>query len=189
MHGTFEYAQLLIPIYNDLYERADALMRRFNPCNVCDGVCERFRRGEGKNFCCSADTKGCVYLGPEGCRVKALRCKIWVCNENLIHPSNLRAFSTEMWNILITAEKFKLLVVRGSMEDSIAQACRAYTQNRLEREAMTSEARNYKRDPLFLSNGLVPAPPLRRVTASFTNFNKYSEVNTAPIELTDEVKE
>lgn len=179
MHGQFEYASLLIPIYNNLYDRATALLKRFNPCNICDGVCERYRRGLGRNFCCS--NPECVYLGPDGCRVRALRCLLWTCREDLIHPNNRRAFNSEMWNIMIVANSFHLLVPRGSMEDSIAQACSEYTRNKHNRPAMVDLAKNYVPAPLFFTEALAPRlkVPSFEVGQSFAaKWSSFSEGKT-----------
>lgn len=145
--GEFEYGKALIPVYHSLYTRAEALMKRFNPCNVCDGVCERHRRDEGKNFCC----EGCIYLGPEGCSVKALQCSLWICRYDLIAPVNKRAFDSIMWGLMIEASGFHLLYPRGSMEDAIARACRYYIEHRDEREALMKAALEYKPKPIFFA--------------------------------------
>ncbi len=64
--------------YDLLYEIAESAMEMFNPCQIKDGKC---RAGE---FCCD----GCKHLGRNGCRVKALACKVWLCDEAARDPDN-----------------------------------------------------------------------------------------------------
>jgi hypothetical protein len=61
-------------MYDVLYKKASNLMRKYNPCNVKNGMCARGQSGE-KNFCCS----GCHHLTENGCDTQALFCKLWIC--------------------------------------------------------------------------------------------------------------
>jgi len=158
--GEFDYAKALIPVYDSLYNRAVALMDRFNPCNVCDGVCERHRRQEGKNFCCD----GCLYLGKEGCSVKALQCKLWICRYDLVAPVNKRAFDSIMWGLMIEAAGFNLLYARGSMEDAVAQACRYYIEHKDERDKLMKAAVDFQPKPIFFTP---PVSSSRAMQAAF----------------------
>jgi len=120
--GEYDYAKKLIPIFNNLYDRTLQLLVDYDPCHVSGGACERHRRREGENFCCV----NCKYLGIGGCTVKALQCKLWVCSYDYV-PEAIRAdFKRDMWAIFIEADRLNLLVTRGSMEDSIANACKIY---------------------------------------------------------------
>ena len=74
--------------YDRLYNRAGAILKRDNPCQIQhgpDGVScldtrRKAARGEtifrGEQLCCS----GCPHLGPKGCTVKSLICKVWLCS-------------------------------------------------------------------------------------------------------------
>lgn len=69
-------------IYDNLYQRAAAVIARINPCEIqiIDGkaTCHASRNGhENDELCCG----GCRHLGAQGCTVKALACKLWLCWE------------------------------------------------------------------------------------------------------------
>lgn len=53
-----------------LWHAMDILLKRYNPCQIKDGVCVR------GNSCCMA----CDYLGFYGCTTKCLTCKLWFCD-------------------------------------------------------------------------------------------------------------
>jgi hypothetical protein len=105
--GDFDKAKLLIPKFNELYDKAQAALKKYNPCNVSGGLCERGRRG-GKNFCCQSPD--CKYLGPRGCTVKALQCSLSICSTPMIHESYRTEFKNEMWKIFAEALELNLLV-------------------------------------------------------------------------------
>lgn len=68
-------------LYDELYRRADAVLKRINPCQIenADGyvscVASRAGRECQGELCCSR----CNHLGVDGCRVQALACKLWLC--------------------------------------------------------------------------------------------------------------
>ena len=72
--------------YDRIYDEADAIIKAHNPCGIqkADGKvsCNRSRRDPGwehpkqvGQLCCS----GCKHLGPEGCTVRSLGCKLGGC--------------------------------------------------------------------------------------------------------------
>ena len=77
--------------YDRLYSRAEAILKRDNPCQIQHGPdglvsCRDTRRLAANRYgpipiakqqalCC----KGCQYLGSAGCTVKSLICKVWLC--------------------------------------------------------------------------------------------------------------
>lgn len=69
----------LAELYDILYEQADAVLRTHNPCQFDGDRCIRDRSDGGlsRAGCCSE--KPCDHLGPNGCKVKALRCKTFLC--------------------------------------------------------------------------------------------------------------
>ena len=80
-------------IYDILYNRADSILKACNLCQFEKGECRRDRydplvRDESesyrKNGCCSSDI--CEHLGQNGCKVKSLRCKTFVCEYLKYHP-------------------------------------------------------------------------------------------------------
>lgn len=82
--------------YDRFYEEADRLFREYNPCQFENGKCifnrwcEDIYKKQGLKLCGSPSSKytdsngccsayNCKYLGPEGCTIKALGCKLFVC--------------------------------------------------------------------------------------------------------------
>lgn len=74
--------------YNRIYDEGTRLFASHNPCQIqrdADGrvSCRESREGTPeargshnyKHLCCT----GCQHLGPNGCRVKAISCKLWTC--------------------------------------------------------------------------------------------------------------
>lgn len=68
-------------IYDRIYDIADRLWKRFNPCQIKDAeTCTNHNgktvyRPKYKGLCCV----GCTHLGPLGCTVRSLSCKLWTC--------------------------------------------------------------------------------------------------------------
>lgn len=76
-------------VYDALYYLADLMLEKHNPCNIIKKedktidpifsvTCIRDRRhiGNYSSTCCSS----CHHLGAKGCTVKALGCKLFLCN-------------------------------------------------------------------------------------------------------------
>lgn len=63
-------------IYLTLYDQGNAVLKRYNPCKIENGRCAG-GYADTKGLCC--DT--CKHLGPEGCTVKSLECKMWLCEK------------------------------------------------------------------------------------------------------------
>ncbi len=118
-------------IYDQLFQEADELFKKFDPCYVIAEKCLRARFG-GENFCC----KECKYLSDSGCTIKALLCRLWLCPECTTHWNNIltkimtgnllmqSGRQTEMFNFMekrtelwVKAQNTGLLVFRGSRED------------------------------------------------------------------------
>ena len=65
-------------MYDQLYQAGQAVLARAgtsNPCLVANGRCAKGPLENGATWCCV----GCVHLGPRGCTVEALACKLWLC--------------------------------------------------------------------------------------------------------------
>ena len=63
--------------YDAIFDEASEILKRDNPCEIgTDGKCLYGRRLNTTSFCCG----GCKYLGPEGCTVKAVGCRVWLCD-------------------------------------------------------------------------------------------------------------
>lgn len=66
-----------------LYEEADSILQKHRPCQFEDGKCIINRKTSDTesqtNGCCGYRTRPCKHLGPGGCTVKALGCKLHLC--------------------------------------------------------------------------------------------------------------
>jgi hypothetical protein len=65
--------------YDELYNKADKLFKKYNPCKIQNRKCI-----VGKHCCCGNEYKTieegrCKYLTENGCSVKSLACKLWLC--------------------------------------------------------------------------------------------------------------
>ena len=75
-------------VYSKLYRIAASILRDNNPCQIRldeDGIASCSRTRKDPNYegparkgvlCCG----GCEKLGPDGCTVDSLDCKLWVCD-------------------------------------------------------------------------------------------------------------
>lgn len=104
--------------YDRFYEEASYLLNKHNPCQFEHGRCSRNRadietgafRPEGaavNDGCCG--TTSCGHLASEGCTVKALGCKLHVCEyldqdnkEFCDRMGELRDEAREMLDSLVT---------------------------------------------------------------------------------------
>ncbi len=79
--------------YDHFYERGTDLFKRYDPCKFKDGRCIKNRKGNRthrriydqhwdlKDGCCSIEGD-CKHLGPNGCKVKSLGCKLYFCHRD-----------------------------------------------------------------------------------------------------------
>jgi len=65
----------LSELYDRLYRMAGKVLAKRRPCQKC-AAC--VYHGGIKSGCC----KGCPLLGPDGCTVQSLACKLWLCYES-----------------------------------------------------------------------------------------------------------
>ena len=98
----------LSAIYDLLYTKASLAMAIFNPCRIKDGRC---RRGD---FCC----QDCPHLGQNGCTVRALACKLWLCRTAARDPGN-KVCQTILQTIGEIAEYLNLNGYRHSKEQNL----------------------------------------------------------------------
>lgn len=64
-------------MYDELYAEGQAVLEKYNPCNIQpDGSCTKMQYG-ASCYCCES----CEHLGPTGCKVKSLACKLWLCHD------------------------------------------------------------------------------------------------------------
>ena len=99
----------LIKEYKRLYAAGQAVLDTYQPCRTKEGgPCHT------KTFCCS----GCRHLGKNGCRVKALWCKLWLCS-NACHNRKAVDALRLLWH---QASAIGLLHFRASMAEAIGKA-------------------------------------------------------------------
>ena len=71
-------------LFNALCEQADDVLEKYNPCRWVDGRCAHDRIYGTRGWCCDQSIDGrygpCDKLGPNGCTVRSLACKCWLCD-------------------------------------------------------------------------------------------------------------
>jgi len=68
-------------LYDILYNIGEQILNHYDPCGWRAGECRRMRSSEpDAEVCC----KECAHLAKNGCTVKSLACKLWLCGD----PSN-----------------------------------------------------------------------------------------------------
>jgi len=114
----------LSAIFDDLYDRASAVVKKYNPCKVENGTCMAGRKIE-TGLCCT----GCRHLGPNGCTTKSLICRMWLCyvgreDRSDYRDESIRAYFEEMKPIMREAEKYQLTSPRCSKAVAINSVLR-----------------------------------------------------------------
>ena len=100
-------------LYDEFYARGEEIFAKHNLCDVKDGKCKSYRLNEARgNFCC----RNCPHLGPEGCTVKALYCKLWICSELIDTLSD--EVLQELGDLFEEAEQLNMLRFRASKEQT-----------------------------------------------------------------------
>lgn len=114
--------------HDELYKKLVTLHEKYNPCGVKKKgdkfTCVAGRDGRNCNqenphnsFCC----KGCQFLGPNGCTIEALRCKLWFCGyiyEKGMDPEAKREFDKLMQEAWV----YGFFIFRGTREDNLYNA-------------------------------------------------------------------
>ena len=67
-------------LYDILFTVGEQVMNYHDPCAWKDGMCTKMRSFERDRGCCD----GCRHLTQKGCAVKALACKLWLCDSEAI---------------------------------------------------------------------------------------------------------
>lgn len=117
-------------LYDKLFEKSKIIMDKYNPCqfnketSLCIRDTLRKERGEKYSICgCCGSVYGninserCQHFD-EGCTVKSLSCKTWLCDVAL---HNLpRKAKIELYKIEEEAKKENLWVIRASKEKTLS---------------------------------------------------------------------
>jgi len=117
--------------FDELYAAAMETLKGFNPCQIRGGACYSIRtfpeRHKNAPFCCT----GCPHLGPEGCTVESIYCRLWICEPlEKVHVKRVAGVRTpsplerRLRKLRRRSEHFGFQVFRGTKEESIAKALR-----------------------------------------------------------------
>jgi hypothetical protein len=118
--------------FDQLYAAAAEALKVHDPCQVRGGACLSMREYPENHvnepFCCT----GCKHLGPQGCTVESLHCKLWTCmpidNVNISRRKGQRVLSplfVQLKKIREEGRKHHFLIWRGTREESIKKAMKA----------------------------------------------------------------
>lgn len=91
--------------YNQLCARADKILIDSGIREICV-ACSRSGKG-----CCH----GCRHLGRNGCRVRALACKLWLCDEKLEDKITLVGLSRQWRRLKAEAQRLFECTPSGSL--------------------------------------------------------------------------
>lgn len=80
--------------YDYLYLKGQQLFAEYDPCAVRDGACRNGRQNDGNSFCCF----GCKHLSEDGCTIRSLSCKLWLCGGFNI-PSEFKTRIHELYDM------------------------------------------------------------------------------------------
>jgi hypothetical protein len=95
-------------LYSELYKLGEEVLKNNNPCKISNGKCM------AGDFCC----QGCEHLGPQGCTVEALSCKLWLCSSAACTPDGARTMGQFRIIKGIAAEHGVPLYLRQSKEET-----------------------------------------------------------------------
>lgn len=133
-------------LYDELYTKGEEIFTKYNLCDVKDGECKAHRLFKSRsNFCC----KNCQHLGQRGCKVKALYCKLWICQEliNTLPDNVLR----ELGSLFNKADRLNMLRFRASKEETFRKG--NSSRNMWNRYLWTLEKRRNGSEPRIFSFG------------------------------------
>lgn len=98
-------------VYDRLVRLADRILAKHNVCGSCPVGCASQKNTRA--WCCN----GCPKLGPNGCTVQALACKLWLCtSESFSLPYKVYG---RLMRIRAIAVHYKLYVGRANKEESL----------------------------------------------------------------------
>jgi hypothetical protein len=119
--------------FDRLYAEAGRLLGVHQPCAIRDGSCYSMRTDPERHrrmrmaFCCG----GCTHLGPQGCTVESLHCKLFICEPleklHIRRKDGRRVYSPlvkALRRLTAQADKYAFRVFRGTREESIQKGLR-----------------------------------------------------------------
>jgi len=101
--------------YDKLYNEGQKILDAYNPCMANKAVCLEGER------CCTR----CRHLGINGCKIKCLICKLWLCpTARNINPKA----SKKLFALMDKAKSLDLLHFRATKEECLASIKRVYNE-------------------------------------------------------------
>jgi len=97
-------------LYDILYLAGSILIKIFNPCKIHMDKAGNVVCKDGNDLCCTR----CYHLGDKGCTVKALSCKLWLCQTARLKYSRLEYILRKLAAI---ADKSGLYYIRASKSE------------------------------------------------------------------------
>jgi hypothetical protein len=93
--------------YDKLYSEGQKILDTYNPCMANKAICL-----EGERCCVH-----CKHLGNNGCKIKCLICKLWLCpTARKVNPKA----SKKLFALMDKARDLDLLYFRASKEELFA---------------------------------------------------------------------
>jgi len=107
----------LSKLYDVLYRKASDLFREYDPCKIRhmptgEIACVAHATLNSKMTCCCGN---CKWLGRNGCRVRALYCKVWICST--LRGKNPK-LERQLRHLSAIASRHDLLHIRASKKES-----------------------------------------------------------------------
>jgi hypothetical protein len=119
--------------FDRLYAQSEQVLGKYQPCQIRDGSCYSMRTDPQRHvrmkmaFCCG----GCQHLGPQGCTVESIHCKLFICEPleklHIKRKDGRRVPSPlvkALRRLIAQADKYAFRVFRGTREESIQKALR-----------------------------------------------------------------
>ncbi len=84
--------------YDSIYEEVDSLFKEYNPCQFEGNSCFANRLYKYNSSASGGCCNGCQDLGPGGCKIKSLGCKLFICGCIFRSNSEFRLKITDLRN-------------------------------------------------------------------------------------------
>ena len=101
-------------LYDFLYEYADLLISKYNPCDTRVSRSGVATCVHNIDRCCNS----CKHLGPRGCTVRSLSCKLYICmtarQEMLYSVKEEEGVISKLYKAKVLARKYNLIGFRAS---------------------------------------------------------------------------
>jgi hypothetical protein len=109
--------QELSQLYDKLYENGVRILRKHDPCGFSNGKCS----APHKNCC-----ENCEHLSENGCTIKELACKLWLCDYAKKRFPGCARKLEEHWDL---AMKHNLIGERETKEETLERIAHGGEEN------------------------------------------------------------